>query len=440
MTVLISALNTLKKRIEKVLSYPASTNIKTISVDIAPALDFELLDWFDAIDLYPKYYWLSRNKDIEICAFGEAVHFTHLTQAEPYIESGHKILGIQYFNDRAMHEANQHFFIPRLLLLKEDGLWRFIAHISDDAQELIEIVDALPTQVNAPRLSPCVINDLIHEPNMEQWSEIIDQAKLSIKAKQMQKVVLARRTTVEFESPLHASALLKESTFCNPNHYHFMFALNASKAFVGSSPERLYQRDNRRLKTESVAGTVKRGATPEQDQQLSHWLLNDIKNLNENEIVVNNIKHNLISITDAFEVNKEYELLKLPHVQHLKKRIDAVLAPKVLDTEIMQRLQPTAAIAGMPRDKALRFIADFEPFPRKWYAGAMGYIEKERSEFCVTLRSLLIEGHKAQFYVGAGILEESQASTEWQELNHKLTSMMQLVSHYPLSRRANERS
>ncbi|MCV6625518.1 MAG: chorismate-binding protein, partial [Cellvibrionaceae bacterium] len=114
------------------------------------------------------------------------------------------------------------------------------------------------------------------------------------------------------------------------------------------------------------------------------------------------------------------------------------LSAGVLDTQIMQRLQPTAAIAGMPRSKALRFIADFEPFPRKWYAGAMGFIHQERSEFCVTLRSLLIEGHKAHFYVGAGIMGESQAKIEWQELNHKLSSMLQLVSQYPLSRRPNE--
>lgn len=438
MTVLISALNTLKKRIEKVFSYPASESIKTISVDIAPALDFELLDWFDIINLYPKYYWHSRDNKTQMCAFGEAVHFTHLSQAKEYIEHGQKILGIQYFNDRAMHEANQHFFIPRLLLLKEEGMWKFIANVSDDAQELIDIIGTIPTQAHAPNLAPCIINEPLHEPDMEQWEEMIDEATLSIKAKQLQKVVLARKTTVTFESPLHASALLKASIERNRNHYHFMFVLNTNKAFVGSSPERLYQREDRSLKTEALAGTVKRGASKEQDQQLGHWLLNDAKNLDENEIVVNDIKRSLATMTDSFVVNDECELVKLTHVQHLKKRIDATLSANVLDMEIVQRLQPTAAIAGMPRNKALRFIADFEPFPRKWYAGAMGFIEKDRSEFCVTLRSLLIEGHNAHFYVGAGIMGESEAKTEWQELNHKLSSMMQLVSQYPLSRRSNE--
>lgn len=397
-----------------------------------------MLDWFDAVDVYPKFYWLSRDQETEICAFGEAKHFTHLVQAQKDIEAGRKVLGIQYFNDRAIQEANQHFFIPRLFLLREKTQYQILANISDDAQDLIDIIDALPVRIIPKILAPCVISDPVHEPNLEQWEQIIDEATGCIRAKQIKKVVLARKTTLRFEAPLDVCALLKASKEVNNGHYHFIFALSNFKAFVGSSPERLYKRDKNALKTEALAGTVKRGVTPEQDLQLSRWLLQDAKTKDENKIVASDIKNSLATMVDAFHVEDECELVSLSRVQHLRRKIEATLTDGVCDQEILQRLQPTAAIAGMPRNKALKFIADFETFPRKWYAGALGHIDKGSSEFCVTLRSVLIEGHEAHFYAGAGIVEDSEAKTEWQEFNHKVSTMMRLVSQYPLSRRNNE--
>ena len=128
---------------------------------------------------------------------------------------------------------------------------------------------------------------------------------------------------------------------------------------------------------------------------------------------------------DDFQVGQA-EIKRLSHVQHLRRPIRTTLKTGVSDMRCLSRLHPTAAIAGLPRLAAKQFIAQTEPFKRNWYAGALGFVSPERSEFCVTLRSAQVHGKQLIVYAGAGIVAGSEPQAEWQEIARKSQAMIKL--------------
>ncbi|NVJ11291.1 chorismate-binding protein, partial [Myxococcus sp. AM001] len=100
---------------------------------------------------------------------------------------------------------------------------------------------------------------------------------------------------------------------------------------------------------------------------------------------------------------------------------------KADDVICLHQLQPTAAVAGLPRDLARQFIARHEPFTREWYAGSAGYLSLQQSEFCVSLRSAKISGNIVRLYAGAGIVRGSDPEQEWQEIDNKAAGLRTLL-------------
>lgn len=434
MTELVTALRQLTDKIRQDDLDNKSMRIYTMKLS---NINRDCLDWFDNVNCYPKYYWLSRENEVELCGFGQARSFTDLDQARADIELGHKVVGVQCFNDQAPQQAPQSFFIPQVLLYRHEQQWELIVNLLDnDMASLLRLLEDISyaTISRSQQLAPCFMSDPVHQPDFNGWKHIIHEAIDAMQTQQLHKVVLARKTSITLESPLVASALLKISKEQNINSYHFIYAITDQRVFLGSTPERLFRRNFRQIKTEALAGTIKRGKTPQLDANLEKWLLQDAKNQDENDFVVNGIQDSLAPLVDQFNIENEYRIVKLKPVQHLKKEISGRLKVDTTDNAILRQLQPTAAIAGIPRAKALQFISHHEPFNREYYAGASGIVEKNHSEFCVMLRSLLIDKKDVHFYGGAGILQASVPETEWDEVNHKISTMLQLVTEYNLSR------
>lgn len=135
--------------------------------------------------------------------------------------------------------------------------------------------------------------------------------------------------------------------------------------------------------------------------------MQDGKNQHENLLVVDDICQRLCSGAGAptLEVMAA-EIVALRKVQHLRRSIHVILNRQD-DAECLRRLQPTAAVAGLPREPARYFIMRDEPFARGWYAGSAGYLALAQAEFAVALRSALIEDERIHLYAGAGIVAGS---------------------------------
>ncbi len=240
--------------------------------------------------------------------------------------------------------------------------------------------------------------------------------------------------------------LSRESVLTSPNHdadinpwamldqwarhaqdcFHFGFQFSPEQAFIACSPERLYRREDRHLFTEALAGTIRRSGDEEVDAQLATELLADSKNRLENRLVHADILSRLAPLAHDATLT-EPRILKLRLLQHLKCDIEAELKPGVCDWQLLDALHPTPAVGGAPREAALAFIREFEPYDRGWYAGACGMLSRETSEFSVAIRSARIQPGSVTLFAGAGIVAGSEPVAEWAELDNKIANVLSLL-------------
>lgn len=380
-----------------------------------------LLGWLKSQNHhFPHFFFEKRDENQTIATIGAVKTFSSLEEAQIFVQSTSLSLvgGIQF-------EGRCQFVLPRLMLVKNSQkLTAYLTlNLSEQAVDFTEFFTELNStspvqnyQILAPQ-SACTF---------EQWKANIEQAIIQIKSGDLRKVVLANATQLTFENLISAYDLVEQSRTINLGCYHFLWAENAQNAFVGSTPERLYYRKGNQLFTEALAGTVAVSDNPIETEQNAQWLLKDAKNIYENLLVVEDIEEHLNAYVEAFEVHLP-EIKRLHNVQHLRRRIEAILKADVLDQDCLRQIHPTAAVAGLPRAKAKQFIAQNEPFKRGWYAGTLGIFNPQEAEFCVTLRSAKIEHNQLTLYAGAGIVKESEPVSEWQEIERKSQALAKLL-------------
>ncbi|MEC6816199.1 isochorismate synthase [Photobacterium toruni] len=405
----------------------ASVTTQRLVVKLELPANTDLIDWMDAQSLFPKFYWQSRDCREEVVALGQIKTFTDPLIAEQVITDDQRVWGGRSFDghtDRNRRCLSSFFFLPLLEIIHFDGEWHLAANMCDDKSRMLAMLQKIATDPEVVTDIDSRILSRSYSPDFVGWSTMIEQALAGIANDEFEKVVLARRTTLQLDHPVLPAQLLKASRASNS--FHFLMALDAEHCFVGSTPERLFQRHDRALQTEALAGTIGRGADSQEDQQLAQWLLADTKNRYENRLVVDDIVGRLVPQCESMNVSPVPELVKLRKVQHLKRSIDGQLNDAVFSANLLDSLQPTAAIAGLPRDAALNFIAEHEPFARGWYSGAVGYIGKKHSEFCVAIRSAMISGDDLHLFAGAGIVPGSVADSEWKELDRKTSTLCSL--------------
>ena len=407
----------------------ASITTQRLLVKLELPANTDLIDWMAAQTLFPKFYWQSRDCREEVVALGQVKTFTDPLIAEQVITDDQRVWGGRSFDghtERNRRCLSSFFFLPLLQIIRLDGEWHLAANMSDDKPRMLAMLQKIEMHPEAVTDIDSRILSRSYSPDFDRWSTMIDQALTGIANNEFEKVVLARRTTLQLDHPVLPAQLLKASRGSNSNSFHFLMALDAGHCFVGSTPERLFQRHDRALQTEALAGTIGRGADSQEDQQLAQWLLADTKNRYENRLVVDDIVGRLVPQCESMNVSPVPELVQLRKVQHLKRSIDGQLNDAVLSADLLDSLQPTAAIAGLPRDAALHFIAEHEPFARGWYSGAVGYIGQQHSEFCVAIRSAMISGDDLHLFAGAGIVPGSVADSEWKELDRKTSTLCSL--------------
>lgn len=415
--------------IEKIHNAPQDASRCWQALEYAPG--FDLIDWLEAQPLFPKFFWHGRDGREEVVALGQLYTFLDPAPAYQILSEGQRVWGGRSFDGRS--EKNPRcmsslFFLPQIELICSDGQWLLAANLTQDRSRTISALRKLILEVSPLPALNTQIHQLSHIPVQSDWQQLVGLALQEIKAGKFKKVVLARETSLLLEPSICAAQLLKASFSSNHNSFHFMLALDSKHSFIGSTPEQLYQRIDQTLYTEALAGTSGRSDDQLHDSQLSNWLENDSKNLAENQYVVDDIIERLTPYSTHIQVDPQAHLVKLRKVQHLKRAISAQLHKDVKGVQLLGALQPTAAVAGLPRESAMDFIQRNEPFARGWYAGSVGYISHGEAQFCVAIRSALVVENKIKLYAGAGIVDGSDAQDEWQELDRKVSTLLSLIS------------
>ncbi len=407
-----------------------SANPSQLSVEFQWDEKINPLAWFEAQPLYPKFYWRAREGQEEVFALGEVSRFTDPLFAERRLNENQRIWGGIPFPDAIkahLAAKTPFFFLPQIEIERQGFKWVLKLNPSENKETTRQALKKLIPSFFSFDKSCHFVTDIHFEPDYATWQNMVDKALDAISQQALQKVVLARKTHLQLANQLSPMAFLAMSQQKNPHCYHFAMVFDPTSCFLGSTPERLFRRQGQLLTTEALAGTVQRAEdVPERDEALANWLLEDDKNNAENLIVGKDILARLAPYCCEVRLESLATLVKLRQVQHLKRKISASLLSNIPHATLIECLQPTAAVAGYPRKKALQFIHGNEPFQRDWYAGSVGYLAQTKSEFCVAIRSAFIVKNKVNLYAGAGVVKGSLAKTEWQELNQKTATLQSL--------------
>lgn len=265
------------------------------------------------------------------------------------------------------------------------------------------------------------------EPHKEAYLQSIDQVTSLIKAREAEKVVIARSLALTFEEDITAPQILSHVVHEQPESY--LFGLERGDLlFYGASPERLVKVDNGRAYSSCVAGSIKRGKTAEEDELLGQSLLNDTKNRGEHHYVVEMISETFEKNCTAVKVPTGPKLLKIRDIQHLYTPVEGVLNEQATILQLVKHLHPTPALGGVPREAAMDMIRRYEPMNRGLYATPIGWLDAEgNGEFAVAIRSAALIKNEAYLYAGGGIVADSEAQSEYEETLVKFRPMLRAL-------------
>lgn len=403
----------------------------------------EPLAWLAAQDKLPRLYWSDRAQRRGVAGVGLADRLVlddDMRPADLVARAASRLQdaspGVRYYggfrfdHGRAVAPEWQPFgpgwlVLPRFELVSEQGRVHFACNAfpgRDSCARLLEELAGLVCDIEplSPVPAPVRKADL---PSRAPWAVLVRAVTDSLARGEACKLVLARRTDMAFPERPDPLALLAALSRRSGPCFHFYFNPGGETSFLGASPERLFHRHGRHFGTEALAGTRARGSTGAQDDALRAELLNCGKDGREHACVVRYLEQRLAPLAAGPTRAKALKVLGLPHVQHLHVGLSGELEHGVDDAALLNSLHPTPAVAGDPPATALQRIAALEPFDRGWYAGPVGYVGAEESEFAVAIRSGLLRGRELSLFVGAGIVQGSDPASEWTELENKMASL-----------------
>ncbi len=248
------------------------------------------------------------------------------------------------------------------------------------------------------------------------WDRTIKAALKQIDAGTFDKVVCARVIEVEAERDFPERAVLKALEARHKQCWSFLVRGRDGRAFVGASPETLGEACEDVFCTDALAGTSARGQ--------GGSLMNSDKDRREHRAVVEGIRESLGPFSLTVTNPPSPTVKVLANVEHLFTPIRATVKPGITHLEVARALHPTPAVAGRPRAAAMAWLREHEGFSRGWYTGAVGTMGPGGLTLAVALRSALLDGAKAQVFVGAGIVAGSTPESEWIETERKSRALL----------------
>jgi len=262
----------------------------------------------------------------------------------------------------------------------------------------------------------------------EEYHRMVEQAHEFIHAGDIFQVVPSQRFETEYTGdPLTLYRCLR---FVNPSPYLFCLKFGGEFALVGSSPEVHVRTMNGNVEIRPIAGTRRRGNTPEQDNANATELLADPKERAEHLMLVDLARNDVGRIANfgSVQVTDFMTIERYSHVMHIVSNVVGRLHPDKNAYDVMRATFPAGTVSGSPKVRAMQIINQLEKNKRGTYAGAVGYFGFDgNSDSCIALRTIALKGGKAYVQAGGGVVADSTPEGEYQETVNKAMGMMRAI-------------
>jgi menaquinone-specific isochorismate synthase len=321
----------------------------------------------------------------------------------------------------------QGVLVANLPLTRVSNLAQLTDSVLDIWQRLQHRGTQYRTQFSFPLIqvpAPC----LTHQT---RFLEAAEATLAQIHKGELEKLVLSDTLDVKTVRPLPLAPTLHQLRSRYADCQIFSLRDGNGQGFIGASPERLLQIQDRRLTADALAGSAPRGRTLGEDVVLGDRLLNSTKDIHEHQLVLSFIQQRLKSLGIVPHLASPAHLLQLPNIQHLRTLITADLPNHIGLLNVLATLHPTPAVAGTPQHSVEPYLHRYEPFDRHLYAAPLGWVDyRGNGSFTVGIRSALIQGNQLRLYAGAGIVAGSDPHKEWAEVRLKLQTLLQALVNY----------
>ncbi|MFN7086725.1 MAG: anthranilate synthase component I [Burkholderiales bacterium] len=331
--------------------------------------------------------------------------------------------------------------VPDILLLVSEE----IAIVDNLSGKLFLVVYAEPGRPDAYRMARRRLGELLEklrepvvipadaaapsEPAVSGFGEqayhaAVERAKRYIYDGDIMQVVPSQRMSKRFHAtPL---ALYRALRALNPSPYMYYFDFGDFHV-VGASPEILVRLEGDTVTVRPIAGTRRRGATPEEDAALAEELLADAKERAEHIMLVDLGRNDVgrVAQTGTVRVTEQMVIERYSHVMHIVSNVEAKLRPGLGAIDVLRATFPAGTVSGAPKVRAMEIIDELEPVKRGVYAGAVGYLGFHGNmDVAIALRTAVIHDGMLHVQAGGGIVADSQPDAEWQETQNKAKALL----------------
>jgi anthranilate synthase component 1 len=213
----------------------------------------------------------------------------------------------------------------------------------------------------------------------------------------------------------------------NPSPYLFYFDYGSFKLF-GSSPEAQITVSNHVANIFPIAGTFKRTGNDEEDAALAKQLEQDPKESAEHVMLVDLARNDLSRYCNQVEVKSFKEVQYYSHLIHLVSKVSGSLKDGVSAFKVVASTYPAGTLSGAPKYKAMQLIDKYEQLGRNFYAGAIGYMGfDEVFNHAIMIRTFMSKNNTLHYRAGAGIVADSIAENELNEVNNKIAALRMAI-------------
>jgi anthranilate synthase component 1 len=270
--------------------------------------------------------------------------------------------------------------------------------------------------------------DELPEPkaNMSEadFKKMVEVCKEYIRAGDAFQIVPSQRFSVPFKLP--PLSLYRSLRRINPSPFLIFFDYG-DFTIVGSSPEILVRLRDDTVTIRPLAGTRRRGATPEEDKRLAEELLADPKERAEHLMLVDLARNDVgrVSKIGSVRVVEQFTIEKYSHVQHISSHVEGTIEDGLDAIDVLKAGFPAGTLSGAPKVRAMQIIDALEQRRRGLYGGAVGYFGPHGdADFGIAIRTLVAHGDKFVIQAGAGIVADSDPAREADETEQKAEAVL----------------
>ncbi len=271
----------------------------------------------------------------------------------------------------------------------------------------------LPPSVDLPPLQA--------DSSDQEYLNAIAQAQGYIAAGDIYQVNLARRWSLPWPRNASAFALYRRWRALSTAPQSAFLRLGGRQVLSASPETFLTLNDSGRIASFPIKGTVRSGASREEDNALRQALVGSSKERAELLMITDLLRNDLgrVARTGSVVVPSLHALESYGHLHHLVSTIEARLRPGLDPVDLLLATHPGGSITGAPKRRAREIIAELEPHPRGLYCGTIGWLSRDQLRLSIAIRTAVIAGTRLHYHAGSGIVADSIPARELAETTLK---------------------